>query len=245
MHIPDRRVVPDGAALAAAVADRIVDVCRSTLQSREAVHICLAGGNTPRAAYRLLAMEPRRSRIRWEAVQVYWGDERAVPPDHVDSNYRMAREALLEHVPIAASRIHRMEAEDADLAAAAVRYEATLRRHLPHDADGVVCFDLVLLGVGTDGHTASLFPGTPALDVADRLCTVGVAPTGQPRLTLTYPVFDAAAAIVVAAGGADKAPVVRAVFDGGGDMPVAWLRPKPGSLVWLIDRAAAGVENTA
>jgi 6-phosphogluconolactonase len=232
---------PDPAALARAAAEEVARRAEAAVAARGAFTLALAGGSTPRALYRLLADPgaPFRARIAWPAVHAFFGDERAVPPDSFDSNARMAREALLDHVPVGS--VHRIAGElGADEAAA--RCEADLRAHFG-DAP-VPRFDLVLLGLGSDGHTASLFPGSPALAVRDRWAVAGPPglPPLVPRVTLTLPVLDAARAVLFLVAGADKAaPLRRLVRPRAGEEPIPAARVHPqGELLVLADEAAAG-----
>ncbi len=191
--------------------------------------IALAGGNTPRPVYALLAAQPLVEQIDWTRVSVYWGDERAVPPDSPDSNYGMARDVLLSKVPVPAAHIHRMEAERADIEAAARDYD----RQLPE------ALDVLVLGVGPDGHTASIFPGSPLMKETRRVAAITDSPKPPPRrLTITPPVIAAARAIVVVATGADKAKVIARALDGPEhplELPIQLARRG----AWFLDPAAA------
>jgi 6-phosphogluconolactonase len=170
---------------------------------------------------------------------VYFGDERACPPEDPESNYRLARESLLDRVPIQPSLVYRMEGEAPDLDAAASDYSSLLRSSRLPGPGGAPRLDCVLLGLGADGHTASLFPGTPALEVADSWCTRGVAPAAPvDRLTLTLPVLNAAAAVAFCVTGAGKAEALQRVATGEG--PAARVTPAQGKLLWFLDQAAAG-----
>ena len=193
--------------------------------------IALAGGNTPRPVYELLAAPPLRDQIDWTNLDVYWGDERAVPPTDPQSNYAMAWDALLSRVPIPPSQVHRMEAEHADREAAARDYEAILPRAL----------DVLVLGVGPDGHTASIFPGSDAMRESHRRVMPVIGPKPPPaRLTITPPVIETAHEIVVIATGADKAAVVARTLDGSNsarDLPIQFARRG----AWFLDPAAASM----
>jgi len=211
----------------------------------------LAGGATPRAAYRLLAGDPaRRDGIPWRCVQIFQGDERAVPPDHPDSNWRMAREAFLDALRagdlLPEENLHRIAAEAADPESAAADYGRMLR-DLPVRGTGGPLFDLVLLGLGEDGHTASLFPRSPVLtETKHFVMAPWVDPPGVRRFTLTFPAINAAACVAFLVSGPAKAAVLaRALQEsaraaGGGALPAARVRPEHGEVVWLVDRAAAG-----
>jgi 6-phosphogluconolactonase len=170
---------------------------------------------------------------------VYFGDERACPPDDPASNYRLARETLLDHVPIPPDRVHRMEGERPDLDVAAAGYSALLGASLPPGPRGVPRLDCILLGLGTNGHTASLFPGTPALEVEDAWATRGLADY-EPfdRITVTFPLIDAGAAVAFLVAGESKRDALAGVV--AGTVPASRVRPVDGRLLWFLDRAAAG-----
>jgi 6-phosphogluconolactonase len=236
-------VVPDLSAATAAAAERIARRCEQAAASRGECAIALSGGETPRALYGRLAVDPFRRRIPWPRLRVFWGDERGVPPDDPRSNYRMAREMLLDIVSVPADRIHRMPAERPDREAAAEAYTALLRAHLPQTADGWPRFDLVLLGLGDDAHTASLFPHSPALRETRRAVLAVEAPhLGMTRMTLTPPVLNHAGEIIFLVAGPQKARAVRAVLEGPRQpdaVPAQAIKPVDGTLVWIVDAAAA------
>jgi 6-phosphogluconolactonase len=240
---PELRVLPDAAALARAAAEELARRAAEAAAVRGNFALALAGGSTPRALYSLLADpgEGLRDRIPWHRTQVFWGDERHVPPGDPDSNYRMASEALLSHVPVAAASVHRIRGELPDAARAAAEYEEELRRALRPMPGEVPRFDLVLLGMGPDGHTASLFPGSPALAERERwVAAPFVERLGTHRITLTLPVLEGGRAVLFVVAGAEKAGVLAKVLEGGGEgLPAALVRPRAGELVWLVDRAAA------
>jgi len=229
----------DPAALARAAAEAVTTLAAESVAARGAFSLALSGGSTPRALYQLLAdpSGPYRDRIPWASVHAFFSDERAVPPDDPQSNYRMARAALLDRVPVGS--VHRMAGE-LGAAEAAARYQAELRAHF----GGVAfpAFDLILLGLGTDGHTASLFPGSPAL--LERSRWVVAAPGPPPsteRITLTVPVLEAARTVLFLVAGPDKSePVHRLVHPGAGEEPIPAARIRFGGAVRvLVDRAAA------
>lgn len=216
------------------------------LSAREAVlctgrcTIALAGGSTPRRLYELMASDEYRGALPWEEIEWFWSDERCVPPTDPRSNFRMADEAMLARVGVAPGQVHRMQGELTP-ARAALAYEALVRERV---ADQVL--DLVLLGVGEDGHTASLFPGHPALEERERLVlAVQGAPTREvpERLTMTFPLINRARSVLVLAAGASKRAVVQAVRtdprSAAERFPVARLRPA-GHLTWIVDQAAGG-----
>ncbi|GAC1340957.1 MAG: 6-phosphogluconolactonase [Candidatus Dormibacteria bacterium] len=200
--------------------------------------VALAGGSTPRRLYELLAAPPHRDEVDWSRWNVWFGDERAVPPADQASNYRMARDTLLSQVPIAREQVHRMPADRADLEAAAAHYGQELLSCLPSRLEAVPRLDVVLLGLGENGHTASLFPGDPSLAVRDRLCVPARADYAPyQRLTLTLPPLNAARQVIFMVSGANKGEALRAVRDG--SAPAARVRPRKGELLWLLDEQAA------
>ncbi len=229
------QVVPDAEALAEAASARIADALRAAIAAEGRATLVLSGGSTPVPAYCGLA----RLEVDWKRVHVFWGDDRCVPPDHPDSNVRLAREALLGHVPVPAGQIYRMEGE-LEPDAAARRYEQGLKRFFGGQAPA---FDVNVLGMGADGHTASLFPGSPALRERERWVLHTEAPPSSPikdRLTLTLPALNAARLMLVLVSGAEKravlAEVLRASEPEPPDdaLPAARLRPTAGRLVWLV-----------
>ncbi|MBI4636709.1 MAG: 6-phosphogluconolactonase [Candidatus Rokubacteria bacterium] len=237
----DLTIVGDPAALAETAAHAIVDAATQAVAARGRFTIALAGGATPRATYGRLALPPFRDRMPWERTWIFFGDERGVSPDHPESNYRMVREALLEKVPIPPAHVLRIrgEAEDPEVAAAA--YARTLAEVFETRRGELPRFDLILLGLGIDGHTASLFPGSPALkEVFRMVAAVHAAAAAVPqRLTLTFPVLNAAAYVVFLVSGIEKAKVVRAVLSEQAMLPAGMVRPTDGRLLWILDRAAA------
>lgn len=243
MSEPEVVVLPDLAAVAAEAAERVAAICERAVRSRGACAVALSGGETPRPLYARLAADPYRRRIPWERLEVFWGDERGVPPDDPRSNFGLAHQTLLAKVPVPEDHIHRMPADAADPQAAAAAYAETLRALLPATADGWPRFDLVLLGIGDDAHTASLFPRTDAVRERDRAVAAQFVPAaGMWRMTLTVPVLTHAAEILFLVAGASKADAVRAALEGpaeGHDVPAALIRPVDGRAVWLVDAAAA------
>ncbi len=232
----ETRIFDDAEALAAAVA---ADLCELTERhTRIPFTIALAGGSTPKRLYELLAADPYRERIRWKDIEFFFGDERSVPPHHPDSNYGMAKRALLDHVP---SLAHRMVAETGD----ARGYARLLSERIAERRDGVPVLDLVLLGIGDDGHTASLFPGTAALDEHTRWVVMNDVPQHHTtRMTLTYPILNAAERVWVLIAGAGKAAMVAECLAAAArhetPRPILGVRPTAGELVWFLDKAAAG-----
>ena len=239
---PELRVVADAAALASQTAAEFCRLVGDAIAAHGRSAVALAGGSTPRAAYGLLASASYRDRLQWDKIHVFWGDERHVPPDHADSNYRMAYEALLSKVPIPPVNVHRIVAEQ-EAQQAANAYEATLQTFFGLAAGELPRFDVILLGMGPDGHTASLFPGTDVVHEKTRLVAAPwVEKFNSFRITLTPPVLCNAAHVVFAAGGADKAETLRHVLQGD-DQPEVYpsqvVKPTQGTLLWLVDRAAA------
>lgn len=238
-------VLDDAEALARAAADWIVDRLQQEPPLPRAMSVALAGGSTPRLLYRRLAQSPYRERVAWGRVEVFWGDERCVPPTHPESNYAMAREMLLDRVPIPAERIHRVRGElEPERAAALYQRELTdVLEGVPPQPPRI---DLVLLGMGADGHTASLFPGDDVLHESSRLAAVAHAPTPpQARVTLTLPVLNAARHVLFMVQGQEKAATLARVLtmeSAGPDpsLPATLIRPLGGELVWMVDGAAAG-----
>jgi 6-phosphogluconolactonase len=237
------RVYADAATLATAAADLFAETASAAVAAHGRFCVALSGGATPQALYQLLAAPPHRDRIDWPRTFVFWGDERCVPPDHPDSNYGMTRAALLAHVPVPQAQVFRMEGEAADTAAAAARYEQNLRQVFALAPGEWPRLDLVLLGLGRDGHTASLFPHTAALGVTDRLVVANRVDTlDVTRITLTAPTINHAARVVFLVAGPDKAEPLAAVLDGPrrpDDLPAQLIAPVDGELLWLVDRAAA------
>ena len=233
-------VLADPDAVAAAAADRVVDLARRAIEERGTFRIALSGGSTPKRVYPLLVGRERRERVDWSRVEFFWGDERTVPPDHPESNFGVAYQMLLAQLPgVRPGQIHRMNAEAPDLDAAAAAYEAELRLAFGARGDTAPAFDLIWLGMGPDGHTASLFPGSEGLTVTDRWVVANWCPgPGAWRVTLTYPVLDAAREVIVVVTGPDKADAVRRVRAGDTSMPAA--RVEAASVEWIVDRAAAG-----
>lgn len=237
----------DRQSLADALARLVADAAARAISARRRFAIALAGGSTPKDAYERLAQPPWRMRIDWAKVDVFFGDERCVPPQHADSNYRMAREALLTHVPLDPKRIFRMEAERSDLGRSARDYAERLRSTLGAAPNAVPQLDLVLLGIGEDGHTASIFPDVVELVEGPELVARVYSNAKQSwRMTLTLPVLNAAREVVFAAAGAGKRDVIARILDQlrGGDtglpLPAAMVRPESGQLAFLLDREAAG-----
>ena len=231
-------ILPNAAALAKAAAEHATAIIGKALLQRDFAHVALAGGSTPRAMNALLVAEPLRGAVDWSRVVFWFGDERCVPPDDKDSNYRMNRETLLDPLRIDAARVHRMRGES-DPPAAAADYDAVLQRELgPHPR-----LDLILLGMGPDGHTASLFPGTITAIDKDKRCIAHYVPQlGKWRMTLTPRAINAARSVAITAGGAEKADALQGVLEGPRQtdvFPAQLVHPNEGELFWFVDEAAA------
>jgi 6-phosphogluconolactonase len=230
-------ILPDPLALARYAAEWLTT---AALTSDGPFRVSLSGGSTPRALYGLLASDEFRGRVPWGRVSWYWGDERFVPPDHPESNYRMAREAMLAKVPVPPGNVHPI-LTDGTPDDAARRYERTLREAYGGESldPARPLFDVMLLGLGADGHTASLLPGDPVLE--ERRRWVAAVAHGRPetRITLTYPAIDSSRRVAFLVTGPEKAPILRAIRAGDSRAPAARVRPV-GELLWLVDRAAAG-----
>lgn len=234
----DVQVHADADALADAAAALLRRTSDNTCALAGRFAVALSGGSTPVKTFERLAAAPYADSIDWPVWAVYFSDERAVAPDDPASNYRLVRDTLMARVPIDPERVHRMPADRHDLDLAADEYAVTLHGDLPEGPDHAPRLDCVVLGLGENGHTASLFPGTPALSVTDRWVTRGLADyTPADRLTLTYATINAAALIVFLVSGAGKAAALRETAEG--RTPAARVRPVNGRLVWLLDAAAA------
>ncbi len=234
-------VLPDASAVVDA-ADELVRVAASAaIAARGRFNLTLSGGRTPNGLYSALAAPPGpgRAPLDWRRIHLFWGDERCVPPEHPDSNYGTAMKALAD-APIPPDNVHRIAAETEPPEAGAAAYEALLRSTVELGESGVPELDLVLLGLGADGHTASLFPGTPALAERRRLVVAQwVEAVASHRVTLTYPVFNAARSVVFLITGGEKAEMARRlVRERDASLPAAGVRPRVGTLRYLLDRAA-------
>ncbi len=237
-------IVEDSAEQATAMASQLFKtiVCESIAES-DCCHLALAGGTTPHALYQELATSSVSGEMPWGGVQVFFGDERDVPQDHVESNYRMVQRTLLDHIPVPPSHIHPMLADSPDISAAAAEYEQHIRQAVPSQPDGLPQFDLILLGMGGDGHTASLFPDTEALHETEKLVTAYFVPAlGRNRMTFTFPLINAAKNVTLLVTGEDKANAVAVLL--GDDpsakenLPAAHIAPA-GLFMLVLDAAAA------
>jgi 6-phosphogluconolactonase len=235
------RIYPDLEALSHAAAKLFAAEARRAVQARGRFTVALAGGGTPRRTYELLAREPFREVVPWQNTHVFWGDERCVPGDDPRNNAMMARQTLLDHVPVPSEQVHPMICGPSPQAAA-TEYEALLRSFF---ANGRPQFDLILLGLGENGHTASLFPGTSVLEEQQRwVAEVYVAEERLHRLTLTAATINQAAMVVFLVSGHGKAPILRKVLkeaQGSHSIPARLIKPVDGGLLWLVDRDAASL----
>lgn len=237
---PEVQVYADAPALMQAAAEEVVTLATAAIAAHGRFSVALSGGSTPKALYALLAEPPFAGQVDWTRAHVFWGDERTVPPDHADSNYRMAHEAWLGHSGILPEHVYRIHGE-LDPAQAAADYENVLRTFF--GADALPRFDLVLLGLGDDGHTASLFPGTAVVHEAARWVVAHYVPKLDTwRITLTPPVLNAAATVAFLVSGSKKAARLQEVLRGPYQpdvLPSQVIRPGDGRLLWLVDEAAA------
>jgi 6-phosphogluconolactonase len=241
----DIQVAPDPTSFARMAAEHIAALAGEAITTNGRFTIALSGGNTPRPVYALLATAELAKQIDWASVQVFFGDERCVPPDHPESNYRMAKEALLDHVPLPPENVHRMRGED-DPTRAATEYGQELQRVFGGDPDGgppPAGFDLILLGMGDNGHTASLFPGTAAIHEQKRwVMAVYAEAVSMWRLTLTPAIINDATQVTFLVAGQAKADTLRQVLEGPYQpdlLPAQVVKPTHGRLTWLLDQAAA------
>jgi 6-phosphogluconolactonase len=213
-------------------AEELAQAAAEYFVARRPETVALSGGSTPKAMFRVLADE-FRDRVSWSKIHFFWSDERHVPPDHPDSNYRMANETLLSHVPVPPENIHRIHGENPNAAEAASEYEQTLRdvtkQTLPR-------LDLIFLGLGTDGHTASIFPGSEVLRERKRLVAAPwVEKLKTYRITMTLPLINNATSVVFLVSGAEKAEIVKEVLEGGNKYPAQAVKPAQGDLVWMVN----------
>ena len=241
-------IFPDKQALNSAVAQAWQKLSAAAINERGAFHVALSGGSTPKSLFQLLASPEWRERFDWQHIQFYFGDERCVPADHPDSNYRMAREAMLDQLAIPASNVHPILINAQDVNASAQAYQQVLQTHLPKTESGMPQFDVMLQGIGDDGHTASLFPGTDILQECDKwVAAVHVAKLDAWRISVTFPVIDHARCIMMLAAGAGKAKIMHellAMPPAATPYPVQMIQPH-GDMQWYLDSAAAGLLATA
>ena len=241
MSLPELKVLPTPAAVAQAAAERIVQLCRQTLEDNDTFALCLAGGSTPKATYEKLASDEFRPRIEWPRVEIFFGDERTVPPDHADSNFAMAKAALLDHVPIPGDNINRMKGE-LDPETAAKAYGELLKDRFG-DTGGV---DLLLLGMGDDAHTLSLFPGTAAINELKHRCVANHVPQHDTwRITITTPFANRSGHAMALITGKNKAKALQDVLEGDRDpnrYPLQLIDPGKGRLSYYLDAAAVDMD---
>jgi 6-phosphogluconolactonase len=237
------RLFADLDELSEAAAGEFCRIACQAIAERGRAVVTLSGGSTPRRLYELLTTDRYRHRVAWDRVEFFWGDERAVPPDHSDSNYRMARHVLLEPLAIPTAHIHRIEGDRNDLDAAALTYEREIARVFGVLPDGPPpAFDLVVLGMGTDGHTASLFPGTDAGEDSRWVVSQCVPAIAASRVTMTPRLLNAARHVMFLVAGPEKADALALVLEGVRDpqrLPAQLIEPTSGVLVWFVDRGAA------
>ena len=232
--------MPTPSDLFHAAAGEFVSIGQAAIATRSRFTVALSGGSTPKSLYSLLAA--KYAAFDWERTFLFFGDERHVPPDHPDSNYRMVNEALLTKISIPAENVIRVKAENPDAATSALEYENELRRFFALKSGEFPRFDLILLGVGPDGHTASLFPGSEGLKEQSRLVIANwVEKFNTHRLTFTFPVLNHAAHVVFMASGPDKADMVRQVLEGKHmpPYPSQQVQPSDGTLLWMLDESAS------
>lgn len=245
MQKPMIRVLDDLPRVAEAAADEFVARAKRAIDHHGRFTVALSGGSTPKALHTILSERTGKNPklIDWARVQIFFGDERHVPPDHADSNFRMANETLLSKVPVPPANIHRVRAENADAAAAAADYDGELAKAFRLKGENQLPrFDLILLGMGPDGHTASLFPGTTAVHELNKRVVANWVPKFNTwRITFTRPVINHAECVLLMVCGQDKANPVREVMGQGSPdvYPVKYVQPTHGELIWLLDRAAA------
>jgi 6-phosphogluconolactonase len=247
--IPEIQIAPNVDALYQAAAAEFVRRAGEAVEAKGVCTVALSGGSTPKGLYGLLADDSTwRGQAPWDNMHVFWGDERHVPPDHPDSNYRMAHEALLSKVPIPPAHVHRIKSEHPDAHQAADDYEQTLQAFFHLAAGQLPRFDLIFLGLGPEAHTASLFPGTKALHDTGRLVvSTWVGKFFTDRITLTPAVLNNAAGVIFLVSGEDKALALKAVLEGPDEpeqLPAQLIRPAHGRLLWLVDRATASLLQT-
>lgn len=241
---PDIRIAHDGPEWAHEAAALVHAVSEEAIASHGRFLMVLSGGSTPKTLYQTLASREWKERFNWSRIFFLFGDERCVPPDHPQSNFAMAQTALFQPLGIPPDHIYRMKGELPDTRTAAQDYEKTLRRLTQCRATDIPRLDLILLGLGEDGHTASLFPGTDALEERTRAITVGTAPTGiTSRLTVTLGVLNRAIVVLFLVSGSGKAPIVRAILEPRSEtdraFPSSLVAPTDGRLIWMLDRSAA------
>ena len=237
------QVFPNPEALTEAAAVEFVRQADRAIQARGRFTIALSGGSTPKSLYALLATKPWRDQIPWKQIHFFWGDERHAPPSDPSSNFRMTQERLLFQVPIPSENVHRIKAENPDATAAATDYEQDLKQFFQLGENQFPRFDLVLLGMGSNGHTASLFPGSDAVHEQTRLVVAPwVEELNSDRITLTPPAINNAVCVIFFVTGAEKAAMLKSVLEGTYQpdrLPAQIIHPTQGRVLWMVDRAAA------
>ena len=222
------QIFSDAQELARGAAEYFVARSGEAVAQKGFFTVALSGGSTPKVLYQLLAAEPFATQVPWDRTHFFWSDERHVPPDHPDSNYRMTYEAMLAHVPVPESNVHRIHGENPNAAEAADEYEKTLLQ-----------LDLVLLGLGTDGHTASIFPGSEVLHETARLVAAPwVEKLNTFRITMTLPLLNSGASVLFLVSSAEKAEIVKKVIEGPKQYPAQFVQPTNGQLLWMLDKDA-------
>jgi 6-phosphogluconolactonase len=236
-------VYPNKEKLVIATAERIVYLIEHAIQENGLCNIALAGGNTPREVYTKLAANSCRDRVDWNGLHLFWGDERMVPPDHQDSNFRMVQQTLLEHINIPDGNVHRIRGENTP-EKASEEYAQLLHNSFRED---IPCFDLILLGIGEDGHTASLFPDTDAIEECKRhVVAVFVPRLNTWRVTLTFPVLNAAREVFFLVSGSSKSKIIQRIMsikEPTKEFPATMVNPENGTLHWMLDSDAAASIN--
>ena len=240
------RILADANSIAQTAAAEFLEAARQAVSEKGSFSVALAGGSTPKALYGLLATNPLlQAKVPWSKIQFFFGDERHVPPDDTESNFRMAEEAMLSKAPVDPKQVHRIKGEKRNAAQAAEEYEQDLRASFRLQAGEFPRFDLVLLGMGPEGHTASLFPGTKALKEERRLVVSNwVGKFYTDRITFTPPVLNNAARLIFMVHGEEKAPALKAVLEGPYEpeqLPAQIIQPKQGKVLWLVDPSAASM----
>jgi 6-phosphogluconolactonase len=244
------QILPDAAAIARRAAEKIIEAATIAINEKDAFTISLAGGSTPKALYSLLATDPVfKSKMPWDKTQFFFGDERHVPPDDSDSNYRMAQESMLSKVPLKPEQVIRIKAEYEDAAQAAKEYEQALHAWFKLSPGQLPRFDVLLLGMGDEGHTLSLFPGTKALHDNGRwVLSNWIGKLFTNRITITAPVANNSALAIFMVTKADKALALKGVLEGPDEpeqLPSQLIQPKNGKLLWLVDTTAASKLSTS
>ncbi len=241
---PELYVFDTPSAFGETVADRFAEASISAEKRKNIMTVAISGGSTPRFLFEALVQKPRRNMIPWQYVHLFWGDERCVPPDHPESNFKMANDVLFKKISIPDENIHRIKGE-AKPEEEARRYAEEIQSIVPRGPAGVPRFDWIFLGLGTDGHTASLFPGSSALEEDESICTTANHPmTGQNRITLTLPVINSAARVSFLISGVEKSGIVAKVLSRHGDdllLPASRVSLVDGLLEWYLDRHAASL----